>query len=62
MRRLGKPGRLLAVTTVCDSTGFALQDHLALNVLLEHTEEACIGDRVQLKHLFDDALNPYSFQ
>ncbi|MCX4728651.1 hypothetical protein [Streptomyces sp. NBC_01306] len=48
--------------TVFDSTGFALEDHVALDVLLELATEAGIGDRVQLEHLPDDALNPYSFQ
>ncbi|WLW53489.1 ornithine cyclodeaminase family protein [Streptomyces sp. YU58] len=48
--------------TVFDSTGFALEDHVALDVLLELAEEAGIGDRIQVEHLPDDALNPYSFQ
>ncbi|MEV5761077.1 ornithine cyclodeaminase family protein [Streptomyces tendae] len=48
--------------TVFDSTGFGLEDHVALDVLLELAEEAGIGDRVQIEHLPDDALNPYSFQ
>ncbi|MEV0219535.1 hypothetical protein [Streptomyces sp. NPDC050704] len=33
-------------TTVFDSTGFALEDHVALDVPLELAEEAGIGDRV----------------
>ncbi|MCF1594975.1 ornithine cyclodeaminase family protein [Streptomyces muensis] len=49
-------------TTVFDSTGFALEDHVALDVILELAQEAGIGDQVQLEHLPDDALNPYSFQ
>ncbi|MEU2688781.1 hypothetical protein ACFV4E_26520 [Streptomyces hygroscopicus] len=48
--------------TVFDSTGFALEDHVAFDVLLELAEEAGIGDRVQLEHLPQDALDPYSFQ
>ncbi|MER7193910.1 hypothetical protein [Streptomyces flaveolus] len=48
--------------TVFDSTGFGLEDHVALDVLLELAEEAGTGDRVQIEHLPDDALNPYSFQ
>ncbi|NEW68838.1 ornithine cyclodeaminase family protein [Streptomyces rhizosphaericus] len=48
--------------TVFDSTGFALEDRVAFDVLLELAEEAGIGDRVQLEHLPEDALNPYSFQ
>ncbi|MEU7650220.1 ornithine cyclodeaminase family protein [Streptomyces huasconensis] len=48
--------------TVFDSTGFALEDHVALDVLIELAEEAGIGDRVSLEHLPADALDPYSFQ
>ncbi|MFE2181910.1 hypothetical protein [Streptomyces sp. NPDC059455] len=48
--------------TVFDSTGFALEDHIAFDVILELAEAAGIGDRVQLEHLPEDALNPYSFQ
>ncbi|WP_369359733.1 ornithine cyclodeaminase family protein [Streptomyces sp. cg2] len=48
--------------TVFDSTGFALEDHVALDVLLELATEAGIGDRVRLEHLPQDALDPYSFQ
>ncbi|WNE94144.1 ornithine cyclodeaminase family protein [Streptomyces luomodiensis] len=48
--------------TVFDSTGFGLEDHVAFDVLLELAEEAAIGDRVQVEHLPEDALNPYSFQ
>ncbi|MFI0789862.1 hypothetical protein ACH4Q6_30180 [Streptomyces lydicus] len=43
-------------------TGFALEDHVAFDVLPELAEEAGIGDRVQLEHLPDDALSPYPFQ
>ncbi|WP_235614624.1 hypothetical protein [Streptomyces ambofaciens] len=48
--------------TVFASTGFGLEDHVVLDVLLELAEEAGIGDRIQIEHLPDDALNPYSFQ
>nr|AEF16030.1 lysine cyclodeaminase [Streptomyces viridochromogenes] len=47
--------------TVFDSTGFALEDHVAFDVLLELAEEAGLGDQVQLEHLPLDALNPYAF-
>jgi ornithine cyclodeaminase/alanine dehydrogenase-like protein (mu-crystallin family) len=49
-------------TTVFDSTGFALEDHVAFDVFLELAEEMGIGDRVELEHLPEDALNPYSFE
>lgn len=48
--------------TVFDSTGFALEDHVALDVLLELAAEAGLGDQVQLEHLPEDALNPYDFE
>ncbi|MGK5548504.1 ornithine cyclodeaminase family protein [Streptomyces sp. URMC 127] len=47
--------------TVFDSTGFALEDHVALDVLLELAEAAGIGDRLLVEHLPSDALDPYSF-
>ncbi|MGP3953443.1 ornithine cyclodeaminase family protein [Streptomyces sp. 7N604] len=47
--------------TIFDSTGFALEDHVAFDVLLELAEEAGVGERVRLEHLPEDALNPYSF-
>lgn len=48
--------------TVFDSTGFALEDHVAFDVLLELVAETGLGDQVQLEHLPEDALNPYAFQ
>ncbi|MEU5980025.1 ornithine cyclodeaminase family protein [Streptomyces sp. NPDC047315] len=46
--------------TVFDSTGFALEDHLALDVLLEIVDELGIGSRVQLESRPGDAFDPYS--
>ncbi|GIE54281.1 ornithine cyclodeaminase [Amorphoplanes nipponensis] len=46
--------------TVFDSTGFALEDHVAFSTLIELAAEAGVGDRVSLEHLPEDALNPYS--
>ncbi|AGZ41992.1 ornithine cyclodeaminase family protein [Actinoplanes friuliensis] len=46
--------------TVFDSTGFALEDHVAFSTLIELAAEAGVGDRVALEHLPEDALNPYS--
>ncbi|MFH8990151.1 ornithine cyclodeaminase family protein [Streptomyces sp. NPDC017940] len=45
--------------TVFDSTGYALEDHAVLDVLLELADKYDIGERVQLEHLPTDALNPY---
>lgn len=47
--------------TVFDSTGFALEDHLALDVLVELANERNLGWRVRIEHLPEDALDPYSF-
>jgi ornithine cyclodeaminase/alanine dehydrogenase len=46
--------------TVFDSTGFALEDHVALDVLLELAVEHGIGRRIALEHLPEDALDPYA--
>jgi hypothetical protein len=42
------------------STGFVLEEHVALDVLLELAEEACVGGLLQLEHLSHDALDPYA--
>ncbi|MDH2423783.1 hypothetical protein [Sphaerisporangium sp. TRM90804] len=46
--------------TVFDSTGFALEDHLALDVLLEAADEVGVGSRVQVEYHPVDTLDPYS--
>jgi ornithine cyclodeaminase/alanine dehydrogenase-like protein (mu-crystallin family) len=46
--------------TVFDSTGFALEDHLALDVLLEIVNELGVGSRAQLEVRPRDAFDPYS--
>ncbi|KJY42626.1 lysine decarboxylase [Streptomyces sp. NRRL B-1568] len=45
--------------TVFDSTGFALEDHLALEVLLEAAAEHDLGLRLRIEHHPADALDPY---
>ena len=47
--------------TVFDSTGFALEDHIAFGVLLEPANDAGIGDYVRMEHLPEAALAPYAF-
>ncbi|MEU9523353.1 ornithine cyclodeaminase family protein [Streptomyces sp. NPDC048224] len=47
--------------TVFDSTGYALEDHVALDVLIELAEETGIGERMLIEHLPTDALDPYAF-
>ncbi|MBB1242007.1 ornithine cyclodeaminase family protein [Streptomyces durbertensis] len=46
--------------TVFDSTGFALEDHLAMEVLLEVAAEYDLGTRLRIEHHPADALNPYA--
>ncbi|MEV6949316.1 ornithine cyclodeaminase family protein [Streptomyces sp. NPDC051172] len=47
--------------TVFDSTGYAIEDHVALDVLIELAEETGAGERLLIEHLPVDALNPYAF-
>lgn len=47
--------------TVFDSTGYALEDHVAMDMLLEYCEDAGIGDMVQLESSIGDPRNPYDF-
>ncbi len=45
--------------TVFDSTGWALEDHVALDTLLRHALRLGIGDEVELTHLPTDPLDPF---
>ena len=45
--------------TVFDSTGWALEDRVAINLLLEHSERLGLGLELQLEDIGDDPLNPY---
>ena len=46
-------------STVFDSTGWALEDRVAINLLLEHSERLELGLELQLEDIGDDPLNPY---
>ncbi|MFJ9746577.1 ornithine cyclodeaminase family protein [Streptomyces chartreusis] len=46
--------------TVFDSTGFALEDHVIMDVILELAGRYGVGTRVALEHFPADAKNPYS--
>lgn len=46
-------------STVFDSTGCALQDHVALDVILEAAKSCGVGDYIELQTRPSDALNPY---
>ncbi|MEY9809776.1 ornithine cyclodeaminase family protein [Streptomyces albogriseolus] len=48
--------------TVFDSTGFALEDALAMEVFLEAAAEHGLGTRMSIEHHPADALDPYALQ
>jgi ornithine cyclodeaminase len=48
-------------STVFDSTGFALEDLVAMEVLLGHARRLGVGQSQQIEGLGYDALDPYSF-
>lgn len=45
--------------TVFDSTGWALEDHVVVEMLLERAAALGIGTEVELEHLPTDPLDPY---
>lgn len=46
--------------TVYDSTGFAFEDHLALDVIMDSAEELGLGTKMAVECRPADALDPYS--
>ncbi len=46
--------------TVFDSTGFAFEDHIALDVFLSAAEELGLGTKVPIEHHPENVLDPYS--
>ena len=47
-------------TTIFDSTGFALEDHVALEVLLAHAKRLGLGTELPLESLAYDPWDPYA--
>lgn len=47
--------------TVFDSTGWALEDQVAMQMLLEYARELGVGRRMHLENINGDLHNPYSF-
>jgi len=47
--------------TVFDSTGWALEDQVAMELLLEFAEQLGLGSQVQIEHLSKDPRDPYEF-
>ncbi|QFZ20397.1 ornithine cyclodeaminase family protein [Saccharothrix syringae] len=54
--------RYRGVLTVFDSTGFAFEDHVALDVLLGLADEFGLGTKVSIEGRPDDLLDPYSLR
>ena len=48
-------------TTVFDSTGWALEDQVALSFLLEFAEAFDLGTSIQIEHVSIDPRSPYEF-
>ena len=47
--------------TVFDSTGFAVEDHAAMNLLLGYVHELRLGSRVAIEHCPVNPKDPYDF-
>lgn len=47
--------------TVFDSTGWALEDHVAMNLFMELAADLELGTHVQIESIPEDAVNPYYF-
>ncbi len=47
--------------SVFDSTGWALEDHVALEMLLAHAARLGLGTRTQIENITADPRNPYHF-
>lgn len=47
--------------TIFDSTGFALEDQVALNMLLDYATELNVGTWINLESTATEVKNPYSF-
>ena len=59
VQRNEQSGRLQQALTVFDSTGWALEDQVAGNLLLRLAQQHQLGERVQLERITRDPLNPY---
>jgi hypothetical protein len=61
---LKQPDRFAACQeklTVFDSTGWALEDQVAMEVLMDFASELGIGQRVALETVSDDPKDPFGF-
>jgi ornithine cyclodeaminase/alanine dehydrogenase-like protein (mu-crystallin family) len=49
------------VPSVFDSTGWALEDQVAMQMLLDHANDLQVGTRINIENLPADPRNPYNF-
>ncbi len=47
--------------TVFDSTGWAVEDLAAMEMLMEYAKELQLDQRLELESVSDDPMNPYEF-
>ncbi len=47
--------------TIFDSTGWALEDKIAMDLLIEYAQKFQLGTFMQIQSLSEDPLNPYGF-
>jgi len=47
--------------SVFDSTGWALEDHVAMQLLMDYAREFGLGNTLELECIGSDARNPYEF-
>jgi ornithine cyclodeaminase/alanine dehydrogenase-like protein (mu-crystallin family) len=48
-------------STVFDSTGWALEDHVASEMLIDHADRLDVGEQVELESISADPKDPYGF-
>ncbi|MEM9888638.1 MAG: ornithine cyclodeaminase family protein [Bacteroidota bacterium] len=61
MKETAKYEHLKNERTVYDSTGWALQDHVVMELFMEYAKELGVGQYIQIENAPEDAKNPYSF-
>ncbi|NDJ60670.1 MAG: ornithine cyclodeaminase family protein, partial [Chloroflexi bacterium] len=47
--------------SVFDSTGWALEDQVSLEMMLNYARELGVGTEIEIESAFADPLNPYGF-
>ncbi len=60
-RRAGEFKAMQGCSTVFDSTGWALEDLVAVELLLEHARKFNLGTQVQIECVSKDPRDPYEF-